>query len=152
MQDDPIKKVREQFDAHPYPGFPLEDSPVEETDRLYSHNIVTSRYLRDETILNPQGMTILDAGCGAGYNSLVLAIANPGARIVGIDLSAKSIEVARARMAHHGFQNCEFHNLAMDNLATLQMQFDYINCDEMLYLTPDPASGLSAMKSVLKQD
>jgi SAM-dependent methyltransferase len=32
------------------------------------------------------------------------------------------------------------------------MQFDYINCDEVLYLLPEPAIGLQAMKSVLKPE
>ena len=43
--------------------------------------------------LFPQNPQILDAGCGAGYESMRLF--NLGAEMVGIDISEKSIEIAR---------------------------------------------------------
>jgi ubiquinone/menaquinone biosynthesis C-methylase UbiE len=81
---------------------------------------------------------------------LKLAEANPGARIVGIDLSPQSIELARQRLAHHEFDNVEFHAMSVDDIPQLGMTFDYINCDELLYLLPDQLAGLQVMKSVLK--
>ncbi len=47
-----------------------------------------------EFIGDLSGKTVLDAGCGEGYNTRILARA--GARIIGIDLSPKMIEFARA--------------------------------------------------------
>ena len=43
--------------------------------------------------LFPKNPRILDAGCGAGYESMRLF--NLGAEMVGIDISEKSIEIAR---------------------------------------------------------
>ena len=37
-------------------------------------------------------------------------------------------------------------------MPSLGLEFDYINCDEVLYLLPDIVIGLQAMKSVLKPD
>jgi len=95
---------------------------------------------------------ILDAGCGSGYKSLILAEANPGAKIVGVDLSEESIKLAQERLHYYGFDNAEFHTLSIENLSKLDMEFDYINCDEVLYLLPDPIAGLQAMQLVLKPD
>ena len=91
-----------------------------------------------QKVLNAEGKLILDAGCGSGLQALVLALANPGAKIIGVDLSEKSIEVARQRFAYHNLDNAEFHALSLDEIESLGYQFDYINCDEVLYLLPNP--------------
>jgi 2-polyprenyl-3-methyl-5-hydroxy-6-metoxy-1,4-benzoquinol methylase len=150
--DQDLEKIRQQFDQTPYPRIPLETSPKGRHELLYIHNLVTSYYLRYRTVIDTKGKLILDAGCGSGYKSLVLAEANPGARIVGIDLSEESVKLAYERLKYHGFENAEFHPLLIEDLPKLGMQFDYINCDEVLYLLPDPLAGLQAMKSVLKPD
>lgn len=153
-QKDPelVEKIRQQFESAPYPRIPLENSPKESYEILYTHNLVTSYYLRNQKVINPEGKVILDAGCGSGYKSLVLAEANPGAKIVGIDLSAKSVDLAQKRLEHYGFTNFEFHAIPIENLPELGLEFDYINADEVLYLLPDTVSGLKAMKSVLKPE
>lgn len=147
-----IEKIRQQFDNAPYPRVPLEQSPKTDYELLYIHNLVTAYYLRNQKVIETEGKVILDAGCGTGYKSLVLAEANPGARIVGIDLSEEAVNLAQKRLLHHGFENAEFHVLAIENLPQLNINFDYINNDDVLYILPDIAVGLQAMKSVLKPD
>jgi ubiquinone/menaquinone biosynthesis C-methylase UbiE len=46
-----------------------------------------------EMVGDVRGKTLLDAGCGEGYNTRLLARA--GARVTGIDLSLRMIELAR---------------------------------------------------------
>lgn len=147
-----LEKIRQQFDTGPYPRYPLEKSPKDEINRLYIHNLITPYYLRNQKVTTTEGKVILDAGCGSGYKCLALAEANPGAKIVGIDLSEKSVELARQRLEYHKFENVEFHALNIEALPSLGLKFDYINNDEVLYLLPEPAIGLQAMKSVLKPD
>jgi 2-polyprenyl-3-methyl-5-hydroxy-6-metoxy-1,4-benzoquinol methylase len=145
-----IEKIRQQFENSPYPRIPLDQSPKEDWNSLYIHNLVTSYYLRYQKVIDTEGKIILDAGCGSGYKSLILAEANPGAKIVGIDLSEGSVKLARQRLQHHKFENVEFHALSIYDLPELGMEFDYINNDEVLYLLPNTVEGLKAMKSVLK--
>ncbi|MBD2096295.1 class I SAM-dependent methyltransferase [Trichocoleus sp. FACHB-591] len=147
-----IEKIRQQFEMAPYPTIPLENSPKESTNLLYFHNLTTAFYLKDHKIIDTKDKVILDVGCGSGYTSLILAEANPGAKIVGMDISEKSVELARQRLRYHGFDNSEFYTLTAEELPSLNLQFDYINCDEVLYLLPDPVTGLQAMKAVLKPD
>jgi len=146
-----IEKIRQQFDNAPYPKVPLEQSPKKDYELLYVHNLVTPYYLKNKKVVETEGKVILDAGCGSGYKSLILAEANPGAKIVGIDISEESIKLARDRLQYYGFDNAEFHFLSIEELPSLNLEFDYINCDEVLYLLPDPIEGLLAMKSVLKR-
>lgn len=144
------EKIRQQFDVVTYPRVPVEKSPKDDYESLYIHNLVTPYYLRNQQVIETEGKVILDAGCGSGYKALVLAEANPGAKIVGIDISEKSVELARQRLQYHGFDNTEFHVLPIEELPSLGLEFDYINNDEVLYLLPDIVVGLQAMKSVLK--
>jgi len=145
--------MRRQFDFGPYPRIHIDKEPSSDSNLLFIHNLLTSYYLRHRQITSTDGKVILDAGCGTGYKALVLAKANPGAKVIGIDLSPKSIELAQQRLEYHGYKDSvEFHVLDIENLPQLGMQFDYINCDEVLYFFDDIASGLSALESVLNPE
>lgn len=144
-----FEQMRQQFDAAPYPRIPPDQTPKDNYNELFIHAMVTPGYLRDRRVLSTEGKLILDAGCGTGYKALMLAIANPGAKIVGVDLSEKSVDLARKRLDYQKFDNVEFHALSIYDLTELGMQFDYINCDEVLYLLPDPLAALQAMRDVL---
>ncbi|MBK1989756.1 class I SAM-dependent methyltransferase [Sphaerospermopsis aphanizomenoides BCCUSP55] len=145
-------KIREQFDSAPYPNTPLDKSPKNDVSLLYYHNLVTAYYLRNQQVIDTKDKIILDAGCGAGYKSLVLAKAKPGAKIVGVDISAESVKLAKQRLEYHGFDNAEFHVLSICDVKSLGYAFDYINCNETLYLFPDISLALKSMKSVLKPE
>jgi SAM-dependent methyltransferase len=148
--DDSFRKIQEQFDFGPYPYFPIEQSPQNETESLFIHNLVTPYYLKYKQLPPQDHLIILDAGCGSGYGALTLAWANPGSHIVGIDLSEKSIELARHRFDHHGIKNYEFHVMPIEQVRSLGYEFDYINCDEVIYLADHPGLTLQALAQVLK--
>lgn len=147
-------EIRHQFDELPYPNVPLEQKPGDHPAYLAAHSCVMPFYLRDRRVVDTDGKWILDVGCGSGFKALALAFANPGAHIVGIDISPKSVELAQKRIEYHRIDSnpIEFHCLSVEALAELPYTFDYINCDETLYLLPDPGAGLKAMRAVLKPD
>ncbi|KPQ35493.1 MAG: methyltransferase domain-containing protein [Phormidium sp.] len=145
-----LESVKRQFERSPYPRQPLDQTPKDNPSYLYKHHFASAYYHRNQHIIDPKDTLILDAGCGSGYKALALAYANPGAKIVGIDFSEESVKLARTRLDYHGIENVQFEAMAIEDLASLGMEFDYINCDEVLYLLPDPEVGLAALKSVLK--
>jgi 2-polyprenyl-3-methyl-5-hydroxy-6-metoxy-1,4-benzoquinol methylase len=147
---DDLEKIRQQFNVLPYPNIPLDKSPKDSYEALFIHNVVTPYYLHFRKVPDPKNMVILDAGCGSGYKSLILAEANPGATIIGIDLSEESVKLAKVRLDYYGFTNTEFHAMPIEEVSSLGLQFDYINCDEVLYLVPDPPLVLESLRSVLK--
>jgi 2-polyprenyl-3-methyl-5-hydroxy-6-metoxy-1,4-benzoquinol methylase len=142
------EKIRQQYDFLPYPESEIELLPAN-PELLFIHSLATPYYLRYQKVVNTQDKIILDAGCGSGMQALVLALANPGAKIVGVDLSEKSVELARQRFAYHKLDNAEFHAFSLDDIESLGYHFDYINCDEVLYLLPNPGEMLNKFQSLL---
>ena len=55
-----LEKIRQQFNTGPYPRTALEKSPQEEPDLIYSHNLVTSFYLRNQKITETKDKFIID--------------------------------------------------------------------------------------------
>lgn len=146
-----LERMRRQYDFGPYPRIPIDQAPGKDSNELLIHNLITPFYLRDRQVISTEGKVILDAGCGTGYKALLLAKANPGAKVIGIDLSSKSVQLAQQRAEFQGYQDqVEFHVLQIHRLPELGLQFDYINCDEVLYFLPDIAAGLSDLKQVLR--
>lgn len=149
-----VEKVRQQFDGTPYPWLPMDTNPQECRHLFSSHCAATAFYARDRHLDHlsvGEELSILDVGCGSGFKGLLLAHANPGARVVGIDISGKSVELAQERAEFQGMADAlDFRVMDIADLAKLEERFDYINCDEVLYLLPDPTAALGAMKAALK--
>ncbi len=119
---------------------------------LYLHNLATPYYLRYQKFIDSQEKTILDIGCGNGDKILILAEANPQARIIGIDIATESIKVAEQHCQDRGFSNVDFQVLSIEDLPQLNLEFDYINCDNVLSFSQNIARDLQVMKSVLKPE
>jgi SAM-dependent methyltransferase len=73
------------------------------------------------------GGRLLDLGCGSGCSSAVLGRLLPDTEILGIELNAKLLKLAEARIAYHGLNNVRFQaspggTQLPANLGT----FDYI--------------------------
>lgn len=55
------------------------------------------------------GRRLLDFGCGGGASTVVLARMFPESQVVGVELSATLVELARRRAEFYGLGNVEFH-------------------------------------------
>jgi ubiquinone/menaquinone biosynthesis C-methylase UbiE len=143
-------QVQQHFDQAPYPERPFSDSGCQTLNDCYLGSIINGFYRKYQKIVQPEGKWILDVGCGSGVTTHKLFEANPGANVIGIDISPTSIAVAKSRFAYHGYDQVQFYAMPAEDLPMLAQMFDYINCHETLYLLPDTLAGLKAMKSVLK--
>ena len=145
-----LEKIRQQFDSAPYPKVPIEAPLLRDANELFVHSFVTPIYLRDRHVISTAGKLILDVGCGTGVTSLFLAIANPGAKIIGLDLSPTSIYLAHHRLQYHGYADAEFFAMPVEEIESLNLEFDFIHCDEVLYLLPDFPAAMRSLAKVLK--
>lgn len=143
-----LEKIRQQYDFLPYPESDITLFPVS-LEQHYIHSLATPYYLRYQEFATFENKVILDAGCGSGMQALALAVANPGAKIIGVDISEKSVELAKQRFAYHNLLNGEFYAIPLEEISSLGYQFDLINCDEVLYLLSDPEAVLQLFESVL---
>jgi SAM-dependent methyltransferase len=148
-----LEKSLQQFEEHPYPNIPIEVSPKDNPQLLYEGSLVTARYRRDGRVITDlENRVMLDVACGTGATTLTMALANPGAKIVGVDISPESIKIAEQRLKYHGFEHVSFQVLALEELEQLGMKFDYISASDVLYLLPDQGAALAYMGAVLKPD
>ncbi len=95
-----------------------------------------------------EGKTVLDIGCGGGL--LCEAMAARGARVTGIDMAEKSLQVARLHLHESGLEVDYRQTTAEAFAAETDSSFDIVTCLEMLEHVPDPASILRAAASLLK--
>ncbi len=63
------------------------------------------------------GTLVLDLGCGAGEPGLSVLAANPGTRLLGVDVADGMVQAARARAARHGVDGAQFEVMDMAALS-----------------------------------
>lgn len=140
------------YEALPYPNVPLSQTARNALPEMFKMSYTTAQYVRTHAVIEPEGKVLLNAGCGSGWETLMMAEANPGAKIVAFDLSPASVKLTEERLRYHGFTDTEFYVLNLLELDCLGIQFDFISLNDVLYLLEDPTDGLRAMKSVLKPE
>ena len=93
--------------------------------------------------------SILVAGCGT-MQAVHQAVRWPRARVVGIDVSAKSIELAEGLKRKHRLDNLELRRLAVESADELGERFDYAVCTGVLHHLADPVAGLGALGRAIR--
>jgi SAM-dependent methyltransferase len=96
--------------------------------------------------LPPSPKKILDAGCGTG--SLSLLMAGLGHEVTGIDLSPAMVSRAKAKIAAAGLQ-ATFHVMDAAYPRFAPQTYDIIVCRHLLWALPQPAQVLERWRSLL---
>jgi arsenite methyltransferase len=92
---------------------------------------------------------LLDAGCGAGWLSRILAKGVPQGRVVGMDISDEMIH--HARRASVSLENLVFVLGEVNEIPWEANFFDKAISVESSYYWPDPAKGLREIFRVLRE-
>jgi SAM-dependent methyltransferase len=94
---------------------------------------------------------ILIAGCGTNQ-AAVFAYANPQASVVGIDISRSSLDHHDYLKSHYGLTNLELHQLPIEEVHSLNRDFDLIVSSGVLHHLADPLLGLQSLAGSLRPD
>lgn len=118
------------------------------SDPTSNHDNLGQARMVQQQIEELSAQTILELGCGKGFNVAYLASVNKKARLVGIDLTPKHIRIASkkyANVANLAFELGDFQALHFKN-----EEFDLVFEVEALCHAQDPALAYSEVFRVLK--
>jgi SAM-dependent methyltransferase len=138
MSDRQFEEAREFWDDAAG-GWELQVADEGDMNRLLNSDPVLWAFAGDVS-----GLDVLDAGCGTGYLSRKLRDA--GARVTGVDFSAKMIEIARARNP-----GIDFRVDSVSELSTAgDARFDLVVSNYVIMDTPDLEGTARAFARVLR--
>jgi SAM-dependent methyltransferase len=141
------QQVSAFYERHPYPP------PIDSLER-HKARWNDDRRRADARLFWPgepyrDDRSILVAGCGTSQ-AAKYAMAWPRATIIGIDVSATSIQ--RTEKLKHKYQldNLEVRQLAVERAVELGQRFERVVCTGVLHHLADPDAGLRALHDVLE--
>jgi ubiquinone/menaquinone biosynthesis C-methylase UbiE len=120
-----------------------------EKERLADQANTLSHLLHYDSIFSPPG-NILEAGCGTGAQTIILAKQNPECRFTSIDLSEYSLMIAEKLIKTNNILNVRFQAADVFNLPFPAESFDYIFVCFLLEHLREPLKALGSLKKVLK--
>jgi|SRR5215207_1239304 len=97
------------------------------------------------------GERVVDVGCGAGIDSLIVAkkVGSDG-RVIGVDMTSSMLEKARHAAHEAGLKNAEFREGYAESLPVDEGWADVVISNGVLNLMPDKDAALTEMSRVLK--
>jgi SAM-dependent methyltransferase len=152
FRDVPIGRVREFWNARPCN---IRHSPRPVGEREYFDDVEARKYFVEPHI--PRfaefsrwaGKRVLEIGCGIGTDTMNFARA--GARVTAVDLSDRSLDIARKRAAIYGLTNITFVQADAEDLAaTVAVEpYDLVYSFGVIHHTPNPKAALDQMRLFL---
>jgi SAM-dependent methyltransferase len=130
------------------------------TDYVFDSDNECARLERQAALLSPErhlrlvtpppAAVVLDAGCGSGAISRLIAKRHPDARVTGVDLNpAYSADAAR-RAAAEGLSNLTFETGDVTALRFADASVDLIWTQFVLYFLPHPELALAEFRRLLR--
>lgn len=97
------------------------------------------------------GETVLDLGCGAGFDCFLAARqVGDGGRVIGVDMTPDMLAKARANAAGGGYANTEFRLGEIEHLPVADATVDVIISNCVINLSPDKRQAFRDAFRVLK--
>ena len=145
--DSVSKKVREQYEEHPYPRWRYTNKYLPSNFLFQLNNEIKPNKIEySNKFVNPN---VLIAGCGTGIHTTT-AERYLNANILGVDLSLTSLAYAKRKTEESGFKNIEFLHADILQLKNLNRKFDVIECVGTLHHMKDPLTGLKVLLDLLE--
>ena len=97
------------------------------------------------------GETVVDAGSGAGADSLIAArLVGPTGRVIGVDMTPEMLAKARRNAEQAGLTNVEFREGYLEALPVPDNWADVVISNGVLNLVPGKEKALAEMYRALK--
>lgn len=120
-----------------------------EAERLNDQANTLEEIIHHDSIW-PEGSQILEAGCGVGAQTKIVAPKNPNSSFISIDISEESVIQAKSTIEKLDITNVKFQQANIFDLPFEDKQFDHIFVCFVLEHLPNPIEALNKLKKVLK--
>jgi SAM-dependent methyltransferase len=117
--------------------------------RLLDQATTLTELLHDDTRY-PEGSSVLEAGCGVGAQTVILAGNSPGARLTSIDISPDSLQEAQERIEAAGISNVRFQREDLYALSFPDDAFDHVFVCFVLEHLAEPLRALASLGRILR--
>jgi SAM-dependent methyltransferase len=117
------------YEELPYESFPLRDATPEV--------LAIAGLLRGVKAARVEHCRVLELGCATGGNLFPIALAWPGSRCVGIDLSPRQIEMGEHVVRALSLSNVELKAISILDIEPSFGEFDYILCHGVFSWAPE---------------
>jgi SAM-dependent methyltransferase len=121
-----------------------------ESERLADQAQTLTGLLHDDTRY-PAGARVLEAGCGIGAQTVILARNSPGALITSLDISEDSVKRAEEKIRKEGITNVTFRQGDIFQLPFKPASFDHIFVCFVLEHLAEPQRALEKLRPLLKE-
>jgi ubiquinone/menaquinone biosynthesis C-methylase UbiE len=99
-----------------------------------------------ERLRLPLGSRVLDVCCGSGASALAAAeMVGPKGSVLGIDLAANLLDLARTKAAKRGLTNTQFQVGDLLDMRLSEPQFDAVICVFGIFFIPDMPAAVRAL-------
>jgi len=120
-----------------------------EGSRLNDQAAALTEQLHSDTSY-PDGASVLEAGCGVGAQTVILARRSPGARITSIDLAESAVAETTKVVQARGIHNVAVRQADIFDLPFAADSFDHVFVCFVLEHLAQPIEALRMLKRVLK--
>jgi ubiquinone/menaquinone biosynthesis C-methylase UbiE len=129
--DDPLRQAKAKAAAtYDAAAEHFDDEPLSFWDRIGQRTVARLGL--------PAGAQVLDVGCGTGASALPAAeVIGRDGLVLGVDLSARLLDRARAKARRRGLTNVEFRLADMTTLAYPDGHFDAVVSVFSIFFVPD---------------
>jgi ubiquinone/menaquinone biosynthesis C-methylase UbiE len=121
-----------------------------ESERLADQAQTLTELLHHDTHY-AAGSRVLEAGCGIGAQTVILAQNSPDALITSVDISEDSLQRAEERIRQEGIKNVTFRQGDIFHLPFDKESFDHIFICFVLEHLADPERALRQLRPILKE-
>jgi len=121
-----------------------------ESERLADQAQTLTELLHHDTHY-PAGSQVLEAGCGIGAQTVILAKNSPKARIISLDISEDSLRRAQETIRQEGITSVTFRQGDIFDLPFEPESFDHIFVCFVLEHLADPKQALVNLHPLLKK-
>jgi SAM-dependent methyltransferase len=138
-----LQVVNEFYEANPFPGF--NPGKYETRQDLAAKGSWYAQRIDAEI---PFGASVIDVGCGTGQLACLLALKDR--RVLGVDYSQHSLDLARTLKERLALKNVDFRRVNILDWDLPPNSFDYVFCNGVLHHTSDPYGGFQNLVAITK--